>query len=126
VALDSLLIKTAATFAQSGKTRKENYFVNFARCRFLILPSGMDDVGFPRCEARRSFTDVSLADGAIPEAIREVGIFTKEEEFLVVFPTGGVIEVWPASEWKMHQRALAQDLSQLTDSASEEIDALRS
>jgi hypothetical protein len=68
------------------------------------------------CESR---TKYSLT---LPEATRNLGIFPEKEKYLVVFPTGGVIEIWPASEWRDHQREIAQVLSSLTESAFEEVE----
>ena len=65
------------------------------------------------CESR---TKYSLT---LPEATRNLGIFPETEKYVVVFPTGGVIEVWPAGEWKVHLREIAQGLSDLTEAVEE-------
>lgn len=87
------------------------------RLKLARLAAGIWLVKFS-FESSQKFTLTLFAE------MREIGIFPETEKYLVIFPTGGIIEVWPANEWRMHQCKLMKEVSNILAAARDEIDGL--
>jgi hypothetical protein len=57
----------------------------------------------------------------LPEEARKLRLAPSPAEFAVVFASGEILEIWPASDWVVHIREAARSLARLRERAREQV-----